>query len=128
MHRITIDIPALPPSVNHYYLRAGNRTYKSKQAKEFVELVQYIALSELNRLRISERPLIKSGRFFYMLIDFQFKTRVFCDPNNMLKLLIDSLEGIVYENDKWLLPVVISAKISGSNRTTVQFKEGEKWL
>lgn len=63
-----------------------------------------------------------------MLIDFQFKTRVFCDPNNMLKLLIDSLEGIVYENDKWLLPVVISAKISGSNRTTVQFKEGEKWL
>ena len=40
----------------------------------------------------------------------------------MLKLLIDALEGIVFENDKWLLPMVTSAKITGEQRTTVKIE------
>ena len=57
-----------------------------------------------------------------MEVYFTFKNKRFPDPNNMLKILIDAFEGFVFENDKWLLPRVMDAKITGKNSTTIVFK------
>jgi len=50
------------------------------------------------------------------------KHRRFPDPNNLLKVLIDAMEGIIFENDKWVCPIV-RAEITGRFHTTVEFQE-----
>jgi len=118
-----IEIPALPPSVNHYFKRSRNgRLYLDAEARAFVEMAQLIAKQAAKRARWKVLP---AGEFFYLVIGFEFANRRFADPNNMLKILIDALEGIVFENDKWLLPLVTSAKITGKERTIVNIEYGD---
>jgi len=118
-----IEIPALPPSVNHYFKRSRNgRLYLDAEARAFVEMAQLIAKQAAKKARYK---IIPAGNFFYLVIGFEFKNRRFADPNNMLKILIDALEGIVFENDKWLLPLVTSAKITGKDRTIVNIEYGD---
>ena len=118
-----IEIPALPPSVNHYFKRSRNgRLYLDAEARAFVEMAQLIAKQAAKKARYK---IIPAGKFFYLVIGFEFANRRFADPNNMLKILIDALEGIVFENDKWLLPLVTSAKITGKDRTIVNIEYGD---
>ena len=118
-----IEIPALPPSVNHYFKRSRNgRLYLDAEARAFVEMAQLIAKQAAKRARWKVLP---AGEFFYLVIGFEFANRRFADPNNMLKILIDALQGILFENDKWLLPLVTSAKITGKDRTIVNIEYGD---
>ncbi|HOF24585.1 MAG TPA: RusA family crossover junction endodeoxyribonuclease [Rectinema sp.] len=110
-----IEIPDLPPSVNHYFKRSQNgRLYLDAEARAFVELAKICAKQAAKRARWKILP---AGNFFYLVIGFEFKNKRFADPNNMLKILIDALEGIVFENDKWCCPMVVSAAITGRKHT-----------
>jgi crossover junction endodeoxyribonuclease RusA len=112
-----IEIPDLPPSVNHYFKRSRNgRLYLDAESRAFVEMTQLIAKQAVKKARWKVLP---AGNFFYLVIGFEFKNKRFADPNNMLKILIDALQGILFENDKWCLPMVTSAKITGRKHTTV---------
>ena len=112
-----IDIPDLPPSVNHYFKRSKNgRLYLDAEARAFVELAKVCAKQAAKRARWKVLP---AGNFFYLVIGFEFANRRFADPNNMLKILIDALQGILFENDKWCLPMVAKAEITGRKHTTV---------
>ncbi len=118
-----IEIPALPPSVNHYYKRTrSGRVFLDNDAIVFLKVAQYIAKKQV---RAAKWEIVPSGRFFFLEVGFEFVNRRFPDPNNMLKLLIDALEGIVFEDDKWLLPLVTSAKITGKERTIVNIEYGD---
>ncbi len=113
-----IEIPALPPSVNHYYERAANkRLFLGAEARAFLDLAVPIIQQAVQR---SQWELIPAGEFFNLAIAFEMKNRIFCDPNNMLKILIDAMEGQVFENDKWCLPMIVSAEITGRKHTTVK--------
>ncbi len=112
-----IEIPALPPSVNHYFKRSRNgRLYLDAEARAFVELAKVCAKQAAKRARWKVLP---AGNFFYLVIGFEFENKRFADPNNMLKILIDALQGILFENDKWALPMVAKAEITGRKHTTV---------
>lgn len=37
------------------------------------------------------------------------------DPSNLEKLLLDALEGLVYDNDKWALPRCIDFMVDRTN-------------
>ena len=120
MNVLKIDIPALPPSVNHYYRRTrSGRVFLDNDAIGFLKIAQYLAKRQV---RATKWVLVPSGQFFFLEVGFEFVNRRFPDPNNMLKLLIDALEGIAFENDKWALPMVTSAKITGEQRTTVKIE------
>jgi len=123
MKVLKIDIPALPPSVNHYYKRTrSGRVFLDNDAVVFLKIAQYIAKKQA---KAAKWEIVPSGKFFFLEVGFEFVNRKFPDPNNMLKLLIDALEGIVFENDKWLLPLVTSAKITGKDRTIVNIEYGD---
>lgn len=112
-----IEIPDLPPSVNHYFKRSRNgRLFLDAEARTFVQMAQLIAKQAVKKARWKVLP---AGNFFYLVIGFEFKNKSFADPNNMLKILIDALEGIVFENDKWCCPMVVKAEITGRKHTTV---------
>lgn len=112
-----IEIPDNPPSVNHYFKRSQNgRLYLDAEARAFVELAKICAHQAAKRARWKILP---AGEFFYLVIGFEFKNKRFADPNNMLKILIDALQGILFENDKWALPMVAKAEITGRKHTTV---------
>ena len=115
---IEFEFDGVPPSVNHAYKISHKTMYMSKTAKEFKEYIGYVTIEVLKH---AKWEMIPSGKFFWMVIDFEFSSHRFSDPNNMLKILIDSFEGQVFKNDKWLLPVVRSANVSGRNYTKVMF-------
>jgi len=119
---MTIEIPALPPSVNRYVRQGRGHTYLTKESKEFMKLASTLALQKARETGWEQIP---AGDFFVMRIFFEFANRRFADPNNLLKVLIDAMEGVVFENDKWCLPVV-DADITGRTYTTVEFDRREK--
>ncbi len=121
--RFKIKLPFLPPSVNHAYAVRGRGLYMKASAKQFVEEVRKLTEKQLRKQRFVKLP---ANEFFIMEVYFTFKNNRFPDPNNMLKILIDAFEGIVFENDKWLLPRVMNAKVTGTDSTTVVFKQKKK--
>jgi len=124
---MTILIPGLPPSVNHCYGRRkrSKRLYLNDEGVTFKNAAAYIAKIEAKK---NKWLIIPSGRFIHLAIDFEFKDKVFSDPNNLIKILIDSLQGILYENDKWVLPLVWRARITGNKYTRVQIKPNGEYF
>jgi len=121
---MTIEIPDLPPSVNHCYQRAKNkRLFLSKEGKAFMQFANLYIIQTVKKHRWKPIP---AGEFFNLAIAFEMKNRVFPDPNNMLKLLIDAMEGPVYENDKWALPMIVMATITGRKHTIVKIMPRRK--
>jgi len=116
---LRIEIPALPPSVNRYVRQGKGHTYLTKESKEFMKLASTLAREQARSLNWE---IIPATNFFPMWIFFEMKHRRFPDPNNLLKVLIDAMEGIIFENDKWVCPIV-RAEITGRFHTTVEFQE-----
>ena len=115
-----IEIDRIPPSVNHMYITTKtHRRVPTKTAKEFI---QYVRDSAAIKARKEHFVMREEKKFFRMEIEFIFPNRKFPDPNNLLKALIDAFEGVVFKNDKWCLPSVVSAKVQkGVERTIVRF-------
>ena len=95
----------LPPSVNRYLLpsvatRGGKsyvHMYESKEAKDFKKLFGEKLKREVKRQgwNINET---EEGQWFCDVIIIQ--TRSNADSHNYFKILLDTMEGIVFINDK----------------------------
>jgi len=121
--KITITIDEVPPSVNGAYKKGPSGIYMTRNAHSFKTATAYIAWQKVKQ---QQWKIIPKGKFFKMEIEFFFKNKRFPDPNNLLKILIDALEGILFENDKWLYTVMKCPKIVGENKTRVTvFKPDE---
>jgi len=58
---------------------------------------------------------IVNGRKVVLLLYFFFPNRRKKDTHNTLKVLMDSLEGILYEDDYWALPRIMDFDIDKNN-------------
>jgi len=92
-----IELPFIPLSVNACWRasRSGH-VYKSKRYREFLkemdtffETIEYVKL---------EGELI-------LVVDFECRTKRRRDLDNLLKSLIDSLEGKLFENDYQIVEI-----------------------
>jgi len=72
--------------------------------KAWKENVQWIAATE----RTKQRWEFSSNEKLVMELEIFWPDRRRRDADNCLKLLADSLEGILFEDDKWILPRVIN--------------------
>ena len=103
----------LPPSVNAMYVntRGGGRKL-SKHANEYVRQSR-----ALINLAIEEQYWLKQARATWLYADMVFfmPDRKVRDSHNMLKLLMDVMEGIVYENDCFVMPRIQSVEYDKSN-------------
>jgi crossover junction endodeoxyribonuclease RusA len=113
MNIIKIELPLVPPSVNACYRSYKNRVYKSKKYREFEkEMNTYF---ENNKYEMLEGTLALDVTFYIKGRDK--------DIDNLLKALIDTLEGNVFENDKHIIDLH-AKKINKctNNRTVIILK------
>ena len=102
----------MPPSVNHSYFTARNgQRILTKKAKEWIYKVQAIAKDEVKKQNwsLKERQKIITEIWTY------WPDNRCRDTHNGAKLTFDSLEEIVYDNDRWVLPRYMDFEVDKEN-------------
>ena len=121
MKRITeqliLDLPFLPPSVNACFRSYKGRVIKSARLKLFEQqMIQHFADNE-DGIEMIEGHL-------KLTIEFSLPNKRSIDIDNLLKSLLDSLEGVVFENDSEVYELQVT-KVSdtGVSRTSVKIEQ-----
>ena len=99
--KLRVSLP-LPPSVNHMYVRTYRGGVKlTRKAEEYVRDSR-----ALINLAIEEQYWLKQPKstWFYVDVIFFMPDRRVRDSHNMLKLLLDVMQGIVFDNDYYAMP------------------------
>lgn len=91
----------IPPSVNHMYIHRGNKNILTKVAKEFVKETQNRCLEAVKKSKWKkDNPSV----WYVMDLYFYMPDKRIRDSHNCIKILTDSLEGILFSNDYFVLP------------------------
>ena len=98
---LTMSIP-IPPSVNHMYIHKKNGSkILTKNAKEHIKELQTICKKSKKEQGWNTD---KEHVWYVMDLYFYFPDKRKRDSHNCLKLLLDCLEGLLFENDYYILP------------------------
>jgi len=116
---LRLIIPGNPPTLNHVYRNvAVNRRITTRDGQKWVRDVQMLAQAAINQQgwqKSTDEKLVAE-------VMICWPTRRKRDVENVGKLLWDALEGIVYENDQWLLPRYIDFQVDKANpRVEIKF-------
>lgn len=107
--------PGVYPSVNHIYVNmAKGRKRLSKPAEQLKEKWEALAImwAKDNNWEMTNKEKVVIELTAYFPNDNKVR-----DTNNVFKLLMDALEGIIYDNDHYALPRVMDFQ---------RVKDGEK--
>ena len=105
-----IILLTLPPSTNTIYkMTRTGRVYLNKSHLAFKDYVNK-ALSKED-IKISDKKLCLEISFC--------GCRTNADIDNMLKSLFDSMNGIVYEDDKQIYKIIVTKNSTGSKHTVI---------
>ncbi len=104
-----------PPSINHYWRNVGGRTLISRTGRQYKQEVA----CELRGLKPLEGELA-IGVFIYP----PDKRRR--DIDNVLKALLDALQGSVYIDDNQIMRLAIAKQSELQNKVVVIIKGGGK--
>lgn len=124
MNELRIVIPGNPPTVNHVYRNVAiNRRITTADGQKWRQNVQAIAarvIAAQGWKMTTEEKLVAEVMIYW-------PTRRKRDVENVGKLLWDALEGIVYENDRWLLPRYMDFSVDKHNpRVEIKFYRMEE--
>lgn len=115
----TINFDQLPPPLNQLYRRAnGGGMYKIAKASEWAEAFGLVAKSQLNRYPTSFRKGLPTKKPVHLEIGIWFKRDR--DIDGSLKLLLDSLEGVLYVNDKQVSSLAVTKQKNTSELIQVK--------
>ena len=94
----SVDLPA---SVNHMYYMKGNHKCLNARAKKYIQETQKVCIDA-----IKNADWQREGEhvWFYMDMYFYFPDKRLRDSHNLLKLLLDTLEGLPFGNDYFVMP------------------------
>lgn len=98
---LTMSIP-IPPSVNHMYIHKKNGSkILTKNVKKYIKELQTICKKSKK-----EQGWKTDKKYVWYVMDlyFYFPDKRKRDSHNCLKLLLDCLEGLLFENDYYILP------------------------
>lgn len=111
-HKLHLAIPIVP-SVNHMYIntkRGGKKL--SKKAEDYVRKSR--AMINLYVERQNWKRL-SNGFWCYVDIYVYMPDKRIRDSHNMIKLLMDVMQGIVFENDYYACPRIQSVEFDKDN-------------
>jgi Holliday junction resolvase RusA-like endonuclease len=111
-----LEFPFISPSVNCCYRQYGRKIIKSVKLRAFEQqcLQFFDQLEEVDPIEMIEGP-IKVLVHFYILGNRSI------DLDNLLKSLLDNLEGVVFENDSQIVEIVAyKHQRSDANKMTVE--------
>ena len=109
-----ILINCCPPSVNHSYRAYRGRVVLSKRAREFKEIVAENLPEEF--VKITGKVKLD--------ITFSFKDRRKRDIDNYLKVLLDSLKGLAFEDDDQIYELTVKKHIGCTSEGVDIWVEG----
>lgn len=99
--KLLFSIP-IPPSVNHAYINLrGGKKVLSKDAKHFCHKAQIACQKAIDEQGWKED---NAHVWYYMDLYFYFPDKRIRDSHNCLKVLMDSLEHVLYNNDYFVKP------------------------
>lgn len=110
--KLRISLP-LPPSVNHMYIhlkRGGKKL--TKQAEEYVRTSKALINTTIEEQRWIKQ---KKATWYYIDLVFFMPDRRVRDSHNMLKLLLDVMQGQIYKNDYYVLPRIQAVEYDKEN-------------
>jgi len=110
-------IPGKPFSVNHTYGSNGNSRFMYEEAKEYINTIQELAQYTYSG------GIKKKGVWLSMDITFIFADKRIRDFHNCHKIIIDSLEGIIYENDYYIKELAMRMEYGDEFKTIVKVYE-----
>lgn len=87
----TLTLP-IPPSANRYWVYTGKRVATSPEAKAYKQAVLLLAPKNIIHGRVAVNISV-------------FRPAKRGDLDNYLKVLLDALEGVLYENDKQITEI-----------------------
>ena len=95
---IILHLP-YPPSVNNYWIASGHRRFISKRGKEFKEFVaEYCAKHKVKSYGAHD---------VRVTIILHPRSKILMDIDNCSKAILDSLQGIVYDDDQQVVQLLI---------------------
>lgn len=109
---IKLTLP-LPPTVNHMYITtpSGARVL-TEEAKAWVVEAGFEALRQRKKQGWEK---VEKGVQLYADLYFFFPNRRRRDSHNSMKILLDALEKILYEDDQFVLPRVQEVLLDREN-------------
>lgn len=109
--KLHLTIP-LPPSINHAYRYVNGKKIRTKETIAYDAMVQEIAKEAMRKQKLKmfpEKVKIKTDWTYY------FPDNRIRDTHNSFKIPLDSMEGIVYRNDYWVLVNILDFIIDKDN-------------
>lgn len=105
---IEIHLDTVPPSLNSAYKKYHNRVVLSQKAKDFKQRVLESAPEGLEPMRGNLKLSIR----------FCFRTLRKRDLDNYLKVLIDSIKGIYFEDDDQIYEIQATKELGVKEERT----------
>ena len=91
MTEVLLTLP-VPPSANKYWLYGGGRVRTSPEAKAYKDAVRLLTKCDMIHGRVAVNVSV-------------FRPAKRGDLDNYLKVMLDALEGVLYENDKQITEI-----------------------
>lgn len=95
--RLKLTIPHAP-SVNLMYRYVRGRKVLTRQAISYIKAVQTIAEREVRKQSYQKE---EKGVWMVVELKYFYPDRKIRDSHNMIKIIMDSLEGFCFENDAY---------------------------
>ena len=99
---ILLTIPPVP-SVNHLYFNCHGRRAMTSQGKDYKVNLKYLAICE--RQNQGWTPTV--GKKVVMEFRIYWPDKRRRDADNVIKIVQDSFSGILYDDDKFVLPRIM---------------------
>lgn len=109
---LSIVVP-VTPSVNHMYIVNRNGALiLTKKAKEYIKIVQNACKKSMKQLKWKTE---NENVWYYMDMYFYFPDKRIRDSHNCIKLLLDSLQGLLFPNDYFVMPNIRHVTLDRDN-------------
>jgi hypothetical protein len=114
----------IPPSKNHAYFYKGGKKILKKSTKEFIETTRSKLKKEMKEQKWKhDKPHV----WYYADLYFYMPDKRVRDSHNSIEVLMDTLEGILFPNDYYVMPRVMDVKLDRENpRLEVKFYAKQK--
>ena len=95
---------------------AGRMMFKSQKLKDTEQEIKYQIIDQLNKLRDFKVPKAESYR---VELTFGYPNKVYPDLDNAAKTVLDSMQGLIIENDKLIDELILKRVKSEKGTYTI---------
>jgi len=112
-----IELDRLPPSVNHAYIIRNVKgrilRFRTARAQEYFKYVKRECFRQLNKVKILTHPIS-------VHIEVSFRDKRKRDIDNLLKILLDSFEGVLWADDSQIFELYIKKSFDKNQKIRVK--------